>query len=102
MASAPNTYPSVEWINLKFSTPDPAKTELLNEEGQVVYSTDTDEDMTRPITTFYDSHHRPFATLGWRWGNADKITLEGPGGDENRIAITDWLKAKWKLTSRKL
>lgn len=94
------SYPSSEWITYNFSKPDPTKTELLDETGRVVYRTDTDQEVTRPITTFYDSHNRAFATLGWRWGNADKITFVG--GDEKRVAITSWLRAKWKWRSRYL
>lgn len=91
------------WTTLRFTSPDPSQTQLVNEAGQAVYTVETDESGPKVVSVYSDAHENAFATLEWHMANSDKLKFVDSNsyGDEANgqvIHVDNWLKASWKWT----
>ena len=80
------------WTILEFTSPDPCRTSLVNQDRKIVYTASTNEPPgARPVTTYADASGYAFASLEWRMYFSDRLQI-GPNG-EKRV-VSKWLKKR--------
>lgn len=79
------------WTTLEFTSPDPCRTSLVNQDRKVIYTASTDEPLSggHPVTTYTDASGYVFASLEWRMCLSDNLQI---GQDGEKRVVGKWLK----------